>query len=101
MAFEIRFRDESLERLQEANAPGDKAYPAGVGKAFRKRIAWLRLAKDERDLQTNSVRFKRLKGERQHQYSMRLNDQWRLILEMEGEHPRKIVWVVAIDDYHP
>ena len=34
------------------------------------------------------------------QRSMKLNDQWRLVLEFEGDGPEKVVWVVAIEDYH-
>jgi proteic killer suppression protein len=101
MAFEVRFKDESLEKLQRENAKEDKAYPPGIGRTFRKRVDYIRRANDERDLSTmRSVGFERLKGQRQHQHSMRLNDQWRLILEMEGDYPNKIVWIVAIEDYH-
>ncbi len=101
MAFEIRFKDESLEELQWDDAKRDRAYPPGIGKAFRKRLQFIRDAGSERDLYAMySHRFERLQGERQHQYSMRLNDQWRLILEMEGDNPNKIIWIVAIEDYH-
>jgi plasmid maintenance system killer protein len=31
---------------------------------------------------------------------MRLNDQWRLILEFEGEGTTKVVVVCGIEDYH-
>lgn len=31
---------------------------------------------------------------------MRLNDQWRLILEMEGKGKNKVLVVVGIEDYH-
>ena len=31
---------------------------------------------------------------------MRLNDQWRLIVELKGEAPRKTVHVIEIADYH-
>lgn len=41
-----------------------------------------------------------MKGSRKDQYSMRLNDQWRLILEFKGDNPRKVVIVVGIEDYH-
>ena len=47
-----------------------------------------------------SLHFEKLKGGRRHQYSMRLNDQWRLILEMEGKGHEKILVIVAIEDYH-
>jgi toxin HigB-1 len=101
MAFEIRFKDESLEELQREDAKRDKAYPPGIAKAFRKRLQFIRGAGSERDLYAlHSHRFERLQGKRQHQYSMRLNDQWRLILEMQGDNPNKIIWIVAIEDYH-
>lgn len=100
MAFEIRFKDESLEELQREDAKRDKAYPPGIGKAFRKRMQFIRAAGDERDLYVRQHRFEKLQGKRQHQYSMRLNDQWRLILEIEGDNPNKIIWIVAIEDYH-
>jgi len=101
MAFEIRFKDESLEELQREDAKRDKAYPPGIAKAFRKRLQFMRSVGKEQDLYAmNSYRFEKLQGKRQHQYSMRLNDQWRLILEMEGDNPNKIIWIVAIEDYH-
>ncbi len=31
---------------------------------------------------------------------IRLNQQWRLILEFEGEAPEKVTVVVSIEDYH-
>jgi plasmid maintenance system killer protein len=31
---------------------------------------------------------------------MRLNKQWRLIIELEGIAPKKLVAVISIEDYH-
>ena len=41
-----------------------------------------------------------LKGARAHQRSMRLNDQWRLILEIIPGRPKNRIRVCAIEDYH-
>jgi proteic killer suppression protein len=61
----------------------------------------IRAAPDERLFYAvKSLHFEKLKGDRSHQYSMRLNDQWRLILEFEGEGPSKVVWIIGIEDYH-
>jgi proteic killer suppression protein len=100
MAFEVTFQDESLERIErEAGYRGE--YSQGVYKAFRRRMQLIRASKDERDFYAlKSLRFEKLKGQRSHQYSMRLNDQWRLILEIEGEAPNKRLLVVGIEDYH-
>lgn len=100
MAFEVRFNDESLEKL-ERDAGQTAGHGEAVDKAFRKRMQQIRAATDERDFYNlKSLRFEKLKGKRSHQHSMRLNDQWRLIVEMEGEGPDKRLTVVGIEDYH-
>ena len=47
-----------------------------------------------------SLGFEKLKGARAHQRSIRLNDQWRLILEIEGKGDSKAIVIVSIEDYH-
>jgi proteic killer suppression protein len=47
-----------------------------------------------------SFHFEKLKGRRSHQHSMRLNQQWRLVLGFEGDAPNKVSVVVSIEDYH-
>ena len=46
-----------------------------------------------------SMHFEKLKGSRSHQRSIRLNKQFRLILEIEVEK-RKVAVIIAIEDYH-
>lgn len=98
--MEIAFEDNALDRL-ETDAKFDAGYSAVIVKAFRKRMQFIRSSTDERDFRSmRSLNFERLKGERSHQYSMRLNDQWRLIVALHGEAPNKTVVVVSIEDYH-
>ena len=100
MAFEVRFRDESLEKL-EKDSQLDAAYQAGIGRTFRKRMRMIRGAKDERDFYAlKSLHFEKLQGKREHQRSMKLNDQWRLVLEITEGNTNRIIWIVAIEDYH-
>jgi proteic killer suppression protein len=47
-----------------------------------------------------SLHFEKLKGNRSQQYSMRLNEQWRLIVEIKGNAPNKVIAVISIEDYH-
>lgn len=80
-------------------------YSAGfsreIVRMFRQRMQLIRGALDERDFHAmKSLRFERLKGKRGGQFSMRLNDQWRLILELERGKSGKVVVVVSIEDYH-
>ncbi len=100
MAFEVRYRDESLERL-ERDANYTAGYDAAIVKAFRKRMWAIRNSVDERDFRAmKSAHFEKLVGDREGQYSMRLNDQWRLILEIEGKGANKRITIVQIADYH-
>jgi len=100
MAFEVRFKDEGLEKL-ERDAEQDAAYQAGIARVFRKRMQLIRSARDERDFYAlKSLHFEKLEGKRKHQRSMKLNDQWRLIIEITEGSPNKVLWVVSIEDYH-
>ena len=98
--MEVRFGTDALGRL-ETDPHYDGGYTEAIVKSYRRKIRYLKQALDERDFQhMNSFHFERLKGNRDHQYSIRLNDQWRLILEFAGKAPNKIIVVVGIEDYH-
>lgn len=100
MPMKIAFKDDNLDRL-ETDATFDAGFQASVVKNFRKRMQQIRAAEDERDFyELRSLRFEKLKGSRKHQHSMRLNDQWRLILELDGKGPSKKVIIIGIEDYH-
>jgi proteic killer suppression protein len=98
--METVFADESLRRLES-----DPTFEGGFGRevvrAFRKRMQMIRAARDERDFYAlKSLHFEKLKGDREGQYSMRLNQQWRLILEIEKRSNSSTVVIVSIVDYH-
>lgn len=98
--MDAEFDDEDLERL-EADRDHSAGLGPGVDKGFRKVMQVIRAAKDERDLYAlKGLRFEKLQGNRSHQRSFRLNDQWRLIVEIVGEAPDKTVRVISIEDYH-
>ena len=98
--MEIAFDDESLDRL-ETDAVFNGGFGDPVVKAYRKRLQQIRAAQDERTFYAlRSLNFEKLKGDREGQYSMRLNDQWRLIVTLEGKAPNKVVRIVEITDYH-
>jgi proteic killer suppression protein len=96
----VRFAVAALERL-ESDPKFTAGHSAEIVRQYRKRMNFIRQASDERDLYTlKSLHFERLKGARSHQRSMRLNDQWRLILQLEGDSNAKTVLIVSIEDYH-
>lgn len=100
MPLEIVIKDKVL--LDLATSKNAKSgFPQAVEKKFRFRIQQIMSFIDEREFYSlKSLHFEKLKGDRSHQYSMRLNDQWRMILEFEGEAPNKRLIVVGIEDYH-
>ena len=72
-----------------------------IVRGFRKAVQAIRAARDERDLYAlRGLHFEKLKGTRAHQHSVRINKQWRLILELRGEATNKRVKIVSIEDYH-
>lgn len=96
MDFAIRNSD--LARML-AEPTWNGRFSKSIADAFRSRVQLIDAAADERDLRNwKSLHFEKLKGNRSHQCSVRLNKQWRLILEFEERNGRKIV--TAIEDYH-
>lgn len=98
--MEVEFDDDDLDRL-EIDAQYTAGHSQEVVRAYRKRMQQIRAFRDERDFLTvRSLNFEKLKGNREGQHSIRLNLQWRLILEIRGDHPCKVIGIVEIVDYH-
>jgi proteic killer suppression protein len=99
--MKVRFDDDALESL-ETDSSKDGGYPTGIPRAYRKVMNLIRNAPDERVFyaMAGSLRYEKLKPPYDHQHSMRLNDQWRLVLEYEGKGASRVVVVVGIRDYH-
>jgi toxin HigB-1 len=96
----VRFAPGSLEQL-ETDPKFTGGHSAELVRLYRKRMTYIRQAMDERDLYgLKSLRFEKLKGAKSHQRSIRLNDQWRLILQLEGDGEAKTVLICSIEDYH-
>ncbi len=98
--MEVEFADDDLDRL-ETDLRFNLGFASEIVRAFRKRIQTIRAAPDERTFYSlKSLHFEKLKGNRDHQHSMRLNKQWRLIIEIKPGQPKNTIVVVAIEDYH-
>jgi len=96
------FANKKLEQLYTAEAGANK-YPPEVVDAFFKKMALIRTAKDENDLRAfKSLHFEKLQGERglRGERSIRLNQQFRLILRLETDEQGKLVCIISIEDYH-
>lgn len=98
--MEVAFDDPELDRL-ETDAKFSAGYGPEIVRGFRKAMQAIRAAADERDLYSlRGLRFEKLGGARKHQHSLRINKQWRLIVELRGVGQQKRIGVVGIEDYH-
>ena len=98
--MEVGFEDQKLNRL-EHDVSFTAGLPQGLVRVFRKRMQYIRAAVDERDFyKMKSLHFEKLAGARQHQHSMRLNERYRLVVEIEGHSSSKRLMIVTIEDYH-
>lgn len=96
----LQHNDPKLQRVED---DPEKSIGSGEGidRKFRFLLGYIRAALDERDLyKMKSLHYEKLRGKRSHQRSMRLNDQWRLILELRRERHGKLVVVISVEDYH-
>ena len=74
-----------------------KKLPLEIQRTARRKLLYLDGAKDLQDLQaTPGNKLEKLKGDRAGQYSIRINDQWRICFEWLDNKARK----VEIVDYH-
>lgn len=98
--MDVDFEDASLRRL-EADPGFTAGFEAALVKVFRKRMQLIRAAVDERAFYAmKSLHYEKLKGNLDGHSSMRLNDQWRLLLRLRQGEGGKTVVVISIADYH-
>jgi proteic killer suppression protein len=99
MRYEIT--DNELRKMD-----ADKDYVAAkfgseIHKAFRKVMNFVRAANTQIDLGAmKGLQFEKLKGDRKDQYSMRLNDQFRMIATFKSDKNGQIIVIIEIVDYH-
>ena len=94
------FKSSALEQLYTARKDAH-LYPPEVVKGFFRVMAIIRSARDERDFRAlRSLNYEALQGQRRHQNSLRLNQQWRLIVERHEDEDGRLLWVIDIEDYH-
>lgn len=97
----VEFEDDELRRLYTEPDFHASRYGSDLVKAIRKKIGFVVAATTEQDLRAvKSLHFEKLSGNRAGQHSIRLNDQWRLILRLESDAEGRLVVIVEVVDYH-
>jgi proteic killer suppression protein len=97
----LRFDNDDLRRLYEELDFVLPRLGRDLVKAFRKKVGLIEEAAVEHDLRSmRSLHFEKLVGDRTGQHSIRLNDQWRLILRLETDADGRLIAIIEIIDYH-
>ena len=100
--MEFRFKSEKLKLLY-TNETGAHRFPPAVVNGFFRVMSIIKSIPDERDLYSlKSLHYEKLKGTRGKlgERSLRLNDQWRLIIMLETDPRGKTILVVEIGDHY-
>ena len=100
--MEVEFEDDDLRRLYEEAEFRLPRFGPELTKAYRKRVQFIVSAADRRDLYAmRSNRLEKLKGDREGQHSLRVTDQWRLLVRFEEvETGGEKAVILVMDDYH-
>ena len=97
--MKILFADQQLA-LIETDQAGCTQLSVGIIKSARRKLVVLRAAIDEQSLRNwKSLHYEKLKGDRDGQRSIRLNDQYRMIFKHEETQPGTLI-ILSIEDYH-
>lgn len=97
----ITYANDELRLIAEDPTCVPSRWGRDLVRAYRKKIGILSAATDERDLYAmRSLHLERLSGDRSGTSSIRLNDQFRMILTFHTEEDGRVVVVLDVVDYH-
>lgn len=98
--MEIEYADPTLALIETDNA-GETRLPVAVIRSARRKLTILRAATDDRTLRNwKSLHYEKLKGLREGQRSIRVNDKYRIVFELDSETEPQKALILAIEDYH-
>lgn len=98
--MDVEFADAKLA-LIETDEAGSTRLPIAVIRSARRKLIVLRAASDERALRNwKSLHYEKLKGNRAGQRSIRVNEQYRIVFEIDNEAKPQKATIIAIEDYH-
>ena len=94
----ISFGNKLAKDLVEENYSKElRSFPQELIRAVRKKLAMLHAAQGPKDLSIPpGNRLKKLAGDRKEYYSIRINDQWRIVFKFQGVNALE----VTVEDYH-
>lgn len=98
--MEIEFADADLALIETDDAAKTKL-PIAVIKAARRKLTLLRAAPDDRSLRNwKSLHYEKLKGDRDGQRSIRVNNSHRIVFLLDSDTEPQIATILSVEDYH-
>lgn len=97
----IEYADDTLRRAAEERDFRPKKWGPELLKAYRKKIGFLSQATDERDLYNyKALRLEKLSANRRGTSSIRLNNQFRLILNFRTDPTGRTIIVLEVTNHY-
>ena len=98
--MDLVFADEALALIETERA-GETRLPVAVIKSARRKLTVLRAAPDDRSLRNwKSLHYEKLKGKREGERSIRLNDKYRIVISLDEVADPHTITILSIEDYH-
>lgn len=99
--MKVEFRDPGLEAAIRSGSAGATRLHPDVLRAAKKKLVMLESATDERDLRNfKSFHYEKLVGDRAGQRSVRVNDQYRFVFELDDATTPPTIKILDLIDYH-
>lgn len=99
--MDVDYADKRLRAIKTDSAARELRLPHDVIIACRRKLVVLESAPDERTLRNwKSLHYEKLKGARSNERSIRVNDQWRIVFEIDTTVSPNRILILSIEDYH-
>lgn len=99
--MKVEFCDPDLETAIRSGSVGGTRLHPDVIRAAHKKLVMLESATDERDLRNfKSFHYEKLVGDRAGQRSVRVNDQYRFVFELDDATKPPTLKILDLIDYH-
>lgn len=98
--MEVEFRDSKLA-LIETNRAAETKLPLSVINSARRKLILIRAAPDERTMRNwKSLHYEKMSGGRKGERSIRLNEQWRMSIDLDDScSPAKVIVLEITNHY--
>lgn len=98
--MDVEFADKNLAEIETGDAV-KTGLPIAVIRSARRKLVTLRAASDDRTLRNwKSLHYEKLKGDREGQRSIRVNDKYRIVFTLDDDVTPTRATILAIEDYH-